>query len=134
MALSGNYLVLFPTPGGDKYHMFRFTPEGCAVENSLGPTPLENYTVSDTGFSGDMPAGPTVHHFDGVLDGVNIKVDAKVLEGTDGKVINNYDGLLEPFDGDVLPENPESEGGPGGPGGPEGMPPMGGPGGPPPAR
>ncbi|MBE6991322.1 MAG: hypothetical protein E7430_01915 [Ruminococcaceae bacterium] len=119
MAINGNYLTLFPTPGGDKYHMFRFTESGCAVENSMGPTPLVNFKVSDTSFSGDMAAGPTTHSFEGVLEGADIKVSAKVIEVESGKVINTYGGVLTPFDGDVLPENPESEGS----GGPPGPPP-----------
>ena len=116
MAIKGNYLTLFPTPGGDKHHMFRFTDNGCAVENSMGPTPLTNCSVSDTGFAGDMAAGPTTHSFEGVLAGNDIKVSAKVIEVESGKVINAYSGVLSPFDGDVLPEDPKSEGGePGGP-------------------
>lgn len=121
MAIKGKYLTLFPTPGGDKYHMFRFGSDGCAVENSMGPTPLTNFTVSDTGFSGDMAAGPTTHSFEGILEGADIKVSAKVIEVESGKVINNYGGVLSPFDGDVLPENPESEGVPGQQAGPSGF-------------
>lgn len=122
MSISGYYLGLFPTPGGDKYHLFDFGDNTCTVLGGPAPTVLENLKMDENSFSGDMPAGMTTHHFEGRLKDGSLNVLAKVIDNANGTVVNTYGGLMVEAETNELPENPAPPEGPGG--GPVGRPRM----------
>lgn len=125
------YLGIFPTPGGDKHHLFSLNMEGTnlsgTITNSMGPVALTNCVLTETGFSADMPAGMGLHHFDAVKTPEGIHVTGTVI--MEGTPVGTYEADMALAPDDTLPEDPPGPIGPpmGGPGGP---PPEGGPGGP----
>ena len=120
------YLGLFPTPGGDKHHLFSIEDQGGTITNSMGPVELTEFHATDAGFSADMPAGPGKHHFEAAYIPGGIHVTGTVI--MEGSPVGSYEADLKQVDSDVLPADPEGPAGPPpGPGGP-------GPMGPPPGR
>lgn len=115
------YLGIFPTPGGDKHHLFSLDiTEGSlsgTITNSMGPVGLTNCVLTENGFSADMPAGMGVHHFDAVSTPDGIHVCGTVI--MEGNPVGTYEADMHTAPDDFLPEDPE---------GPAGPPPMGGPG------
>lgn len=80
------YLGIFPTPGGDKHHLFAMTDGDSGfsgtITNSIGCQALENCAKTADGFSADMPAGPGKHHFDVTYTDGGIHVlGAVIMEG-----------------------------------------------------
>ena len=107
------YLGQFPTPGGDKWHLFALEDDRGIVTNSIGPVELENLVVTSDGFSGDMPAGPGKHHFEArYIDG-GLHVDGTVI--MEGNPVGTYASDMKLADSDELPADEESPVGPGGP-------------------
>ena len=119
------YLGIFPTPGGDKHHLFSIDGDGGTIRNSMGPVTLENFIRTAEGFSCDMPAGPGKHHFEAVCTDSGIHVNGTVI--MEGNPVGTYEADMEQTDSDALPADPEGPSGP--PEGPMGPPPgQGGPG------
>ena len=114
------YLGIFATPGGEKHHLFSIEGQGGTITNSMGPTKLENFQDTDTGFSADMPAGPGKHHFEAVYTPDGIQVTGTVI--MEGKPVGTYTAHMKKTDSDLLPADPEGPFGP--PDGPGGPPPM----------
>ncbi len=114
------YLGVFPTPGGDKHHLFSIASSGGTITNSLGATALENFSATEKGFSADMPAGPGKHHFEAAYTDAGLHVTGTVI--MEGKAVGTYEADMEKVDSDFLPADPEGPSGP--PGGPPDRPPM----------
>ena len=118
------YLGIFPTPGGDKHHLFSLREEGGTlsgtITNSMGSTELENCVKSQTGFSADMPAGPGKHHFDATYTDGGIHVVGTVI--MEGNPVGTYEADMALTTDGSLPDDPDGPSGP--PDGPGGLPPQ----------
>lgn len=105
-----HYVGIFPTPGGDKHHLFAMTDGNNgltgSITNSLGPTELENCQKTEGGFSADMPAGPGKHHFEAEYTGGGIHVNGSVI--MEGNQVATYEADMELTSSSELP--PDGEG------------------------
>lgn len=118
------YLGIFPTPGGDKHHLFSLQEEdgvlSGTITNSMGPTELENCVKTESGFSADMPAGPGKHHFEAAYTDGGIHVVGTVI--MEGNPVGTYEADMALAADGTLPADPEGPSGP--PDGPGGPPPQ----------
>lgn len=102
--MTGYYLGLLPTPGGDKYHLFNFLPDGIEISNDMGPKQAKEVQKTDDGVKFTLETGPVDHIFELNYDTLNL--DAKVAKVDTGEVMATFQIQLRKTDRAVLPENP----------------------------
>ena len=114
------YLGVFPTPGGDKHHLFTIEGQGGTITNSMGPVTLTDFSAHDGGFSADMPAGLGKHHFEATYTKTGIHVVGTVI--MEGNPVGTYEADMALAADGTLPDDPEGPSG--SPDGPSGPPPQ----------
>ncbi len=116
------YLGIFPTPGGDKHHLFSLEEQGGTIRNSMGPVTLRELDCSESGFRADMPVGMGKHHFEATYidDGIHV-VGTVIMEGNP---VGTYEADMKKVESDALPADPEGPAGPPDGPGPGGTGPM----------
>ena len=95
------YLGIFPTPGGDKHHLFSLTEHGGTITNSMGPVVLEDFTQTAEGFFCDMPAGPGKHHFEATYIDSGIHVKGTFF--MEGNPVGTYEADMDRVSSGELP-------------------------------
>lgn len=102
--MTGLFLALLPTPGGDKYHLFEIKENGVIVTNDMGPKETANFHLISGGIGFTLDTGPVDHIFE--LDFSSLILDTKVAKVDSGEVMVTFQVPLVPTDTTVLPENP----------------------------
>lgn len=102
--MTGLFLGLLPTPGGEKYHLFAVRENSVIVTNDMGPKETTSFHPISSGIGFTMDTGPVDHIFE--LDFPSLTLDAKVAKVDSGEVMTTFQVTLVPTDCTVLPENP----------------------------
>lgn len=102
--MTGYFLGLLPTPGGDKYHLFHLENETIEITNDMGTTLAKDIHSIDGGVGFTMETGPVDHIFD--LNDDTLNLDAKVARADTGEVMASFQIKLTPTGRAILPENP----------------------------
>lgn len=102
--MTGYFLGLLPTPGGDKYHLFSLENETIEITNDMGPKLAKDVHSIDGGIGFTMETGPVDHIFE--LTFANLDLAAKVAKVDTGEVMASFQIKLTPTDCAILPENP----------------------------
>lgn len=102
--MTGFFLGLLPTPGGDKYHLFNFLGDEIEISNDMGPKQAKDVHPIDGGVGFTMETGPVDHVFE--LNCETLALAAKVQKVDTGEVLASFQITLTPTDRAILPENP----------------------------